>query len=255
MRPGRRTLGVAAKLAANVTAEGVVIHATTLTGLVRPKRSDQFDNIGSVSDRDVDERVRAYLLAGDFGSRRRIPSERDLALELGISRPALREALKTLSDLGVLEVRRGDGAYLAFPDSSDLLHVRERLEPLAAKLAAANLTTEDITGLRGAIAQMETSLDHPSAFAAGDEQVHQILADASGNAVLQRTLEQLSDMARFSRQATVKDPRARAETLADVHELVAHVVAGQGDEAEAAMHRHLQHLAAANSGHDERESR
>jgi GntR family transcriptional repressor for pyruvate dehydrogenase complex len=198
-----------------------------------------------VADRDVDERVRAYLLAGDFGSRRRIPSERDLALELGISRPALREALKTLSDLGVLEVRRGDGAYLALLDSSDLLQVRERLEPLAAKLAATRCTSEDIAGLQRAIAQMQASLDDPTVFAAADEQVHRILAEACGNLVLQRTLEQLSEMARFARRATVRDPRTRAETLVDVERLVERVMAGDADEAAAAMRQHLQHLAAA----------
>lgn len=201
-----------------------------------------------MSDRDVDERVRAYLLAGDFGSRRRIPSERDLALELGISRPALREVLKSLSDLGVIEVRRGDGAYLALLDSSDLLQVRERLEPLAAKLAAGNCTSADIAGLQRALARMGASVDHPSAFAAADEQVHRILADACGNLVLQRTLEQLSEMARFARRNTVRDPRTRAETLVDVQNLVEHVVAGDPDEAEVAMRQHLQHLAAAHLG-------
>lgn len=198
-----------------------------------------------MSDRDVDQRIRAYLLAGDFGSRGRLPSERELAQALGISRPALREALKTLQDLGVIEVRRGDGAYLSSLEFDDLLEVRERLEPLAAQLAAAGRNAEHVHGLRDAVAQMETSLDDPVAFGAANEQVHRILADASGNLVLRRTLEQLGEMARFARRTTVQNPHTRNRTLIDVRELAEHVIAGQPAKAEAAMRRHLRHLATA----------
>ena len=117
---------------------------------------------------DIDQRVRDYLLAGDFGSRGRLPSERDLAHELRISRPALRETLKSLTDLGLIEVRRGDGAYLSSLEFADLLAVRARLEPLAAQLAAARRTGGDIAVLQDAIAQMEHSVDDPAAFAAAD---------------------------------------------------------------------------------------
>ena len=112
------------------------------------------------------EAIKALILAGDLQPGDALPSERDLAVMLGISRPSLREAIRVLSAMNVLEPRHGGGTYvtsldprlLAQPVSfllqvdpaafSHLLEVRQVLEVGAARLAAPRITAETLANLQ-----------------------------------------------------------------------------------------------------------
>jgi DNA-binding FadR family transcriptional regulator len=191
----------------------------------------------------TDERLRALLLEGDFGSSGRLPSEREMAEQLGISRPALREALRRLSELGIVEVRRGAGAFMTTVDLHELADVRLRLEPMAAELAAIHRTDAQLEQLRAAVVRLAETIDDPVAFAATDAHVHGLLATAAGNRVLARTLGTLDELAAYSRATTAGDRGVRRRTLADLRSVVGHVAARRPEQAAAGMRRHVARVA------------
>src|SRR5499427_11121960 len=115
---------------------------------------------------DAIERIRELIVSGEWGPGTRLPREADLAAELGLSRNSLREAVKALSLINVLDVRQGDGTYatslapsllletLSFivdfhRDDSvlEFLEVRRILEPAATALAALRMPAEDMPQL------------------------------------------------------------------------------------------------------------
>ena len=110
-----------------------------------------------------------YLLAGNVSPGTRLPSERQLAEELGVGRSVVREALKSLGLLGLVEVRQGDGTYLRRVESellprviewglllgerrtADLIEARQHLEVVTAQLAAARRDDDDVAALAAAL--------------------------------------------------------------------------------------------------------
>lgn len=197
------------------------------------------------SSTTVDERLRALLLDGDFGRTGRLPSEREMAEELGVSRPALREALRKVVELGLVEVRRGAGAYLTAVDLSELAAVRLQLEPFAAALAAECRGDGDVRALRALVAQLAGAIDDPAAFGAADTRLHARIAEAGGNRVLVRTLARLAELASYSRATTAGDPRLRRRTLEHLTALVDLIAAGDPEGAADRMRRHLADVGAA----------
>src|SRR5258707_31528 len=112
------------------------------------------DASSSVADQLADHIADLRLAPGA-----RLPPERELAAQLGISRPALREATRRLIGLSVLEPRAGSGTYLADFDYGELMLVRLQLEPLAASLAAERATEHEIADLRHLLARL-SRLEH-----------------------------------------------------------------------------------------------
>ena len=151
---------------------------------------------------DAIEKIKAMILDGRLGPGDRLPREADLAEQFGISRSSLREAVKALAMIRILDVRQGDGTYVTslqpevlletmgfiidfHQDSSvlDLFEVRRALEPMAAEKAALLMTPEEAQELVGLVDSVtaETSIDE---LVANDLAFHHRIADASGNAVL-----------------------------------------------------------------------
>jgi DNA-binding FadR family transcriptional regulator len=192
---------------------------------------------------DTDERLRVLLLEGDFGSSGRLPSEREMAEQLRISRPALREALRRLSELGVVEVRPGAGAFMRTVDLHELAAVRLGLEPMAAELAAVHRTDAQLDEMRGAVARLAQTIDDAVTFAATDAHLHRLLATAAGNRVLSRTLATLDELAAYSRATTASDRGFRRRALTDLESVIGHVAARRPDEAAESMRRHLGRVA------------
>jgi GntR family transcriptional regulator, transcriptional repressor for pyruvate dehydrogenase complex len=141
--------------------------------------------------------VDGVLAPGD-----RLPQERELAAELGVSRSALREAIRTLAGLGVLETRRSSGTYvtalqpgdlltgmgmaasvLSAESVTDLAELRRILEPAAAGLAATRATPEDLARLEALHDEMERTSD-PARFAELDAEFHRVVVAAAGNQVV-----------------------------------------------------------------------
>lgn len=155
-------------------------------------------------------KIKAMIVSGELGPGSRLPKEADLAVRLGLSRSSLREAVKALSMIRVLDVRQGDGTYVTSLEPNLLLdalgfvvdfhrddtvleffEVRRILEPAATALAATAMSDQDITELRAVLDELG---DAPSieALVANDLKFHRQIAAGSGNSVLCSLIDGLS---------------------------------------------------------------
>ena len=156
------------------------------------------------------EKIKAMIVTGELGPGDRLPKENDLAGRLGLSRNSLREAVKALSLIRVLDVRQGDGTYVTSLEPHLLLdamsfvvdfhrddrvleffEVRRILEPAATAMAATRMADEAVTGLRTLLDQLD---DSPTveALVVNDLEFHRRIAAGSGNTVLCSLLDGLS---------------------------------------------------------------
>jgi GntR family transcriptional regulator, transcriptional repressor for pyruvate dehydrogenase complex len=148
----------------------------------------------------------------------RLPSERDLASLLRVSRPSVREVLRALAILGIVKSKQGDGTYLSaslqrvlnLPDqvltlqeSLDLVELteaRSAIEPVVTSLAAARATRDDLARIHGQLLEMKRSLEDRQRFLEHDLNFHLSIMQACGNDVLKRmmsvVLEKLFDHSR-----------------------------------------------------------
>ncbi|HEV2784544.1 MAG TPA: FadR/GntR family transcriptional regulator [Actinophytocola sp.] len=156
------------------------------------------------------EKIKAMIVTGELGPGDRLPKENDLAERLGLSRNSLREAVKALSLIRVLDVRQGDGTYVTSLEPNllldamsfvvdfhrddtvlEFLEVRRILEPAATAMAAAAMSDEQIVELRQVLGALD---DAPTieALVANDLEFHRRIALGSGNTVLCSLLDGLS---------------------------------------------------------------
>jgi GntR family transcriptional repressor for pyruvate dehydrogenase complex len=190
------------------------------------------------------ERATAAIIDMIAGSRYwpgdRLPAERQLAEQLSLSRPTLREALGVLSQAGILDQRHGSGTYIVAIAIDEVFAVRLRLEPWAAELAAANRTDEHLQALADLVSELGEEIDDPLAFTAVDRRIHRLIAEAAGNGVLLDHLERLGDLTRLSRAITGPSLDVRRETLDYMREINDAMAASDGRRAAAAMQGHLE---------------
>lgn len=192
----------------------------------------------------VAESVRALLAEEEVAPGDRLPPERELAARLGVSRSSLREGLRRLTDLGIIESRQGSGTYLAPLDLGDLFEVRQRLEPLAARLAAGRRAEEDLARLVDALAEMEGSRDDAQLFGEADVRAHAAIVEASGSLPIRVLFAAIADLLRHSRATTATNAELRATAVTEVTAIVDAIRSGDGDAAESAMRAHLAHVGA-----------
>ena len=155
-------------------------------------------------------KIKNMIVSGELGPGDRLPREADLADRLGISRNSLREAVRALSMIRVLDVRQGDGTYVTSLDPTVLLdalsfvvdfhrddtvlqffEVRRILEPAATALAAQRMADSDIEKLQALLDELgpEPTID---ALVANDLEFHRQIAAGAGNGVLCSLIEGLS---------------------------------------------------------------
>lgn len=155
-------------------------------------------------------KIKDMIITGELAPGDRLPPEKELSERLGLSRNSMREAVKALEVIRVLDVRRGDGTYVTsleprllleamtfvvdlHDDNSilELFAVRRILEPAAAGLAAARITEPDVAALREQIESVDetTSVE---GLIAHDLEFHSAIADLAGNSYLATLIESLS---------------------------------------------------------------
>ncbi|MGI5166834.1 FadR/GntR family transcriptional regulator [Spirillospora sp. CA-253888] len=150
---------------------------------------------GSTVDAVLDQ-LQAEVSGGGWRVGDRIPGELDLAAQLGVSRPAVREAIRALTHVGVLEVRRGDGTYVrssADPrpllnrvgraDLRDVFEVQLAYDVQAARLAARRRTGDDIARLAGLL-EARAAATGAVEFGDADARFHMGVVEATRNPVL-----------------------------------------------------------------------
>lgn len=210
----------------------------------------------------VAEQLARLVAAGEFPVGTRLPAERELAQSLGVSRPVVREAMIALELAGVVEVRMGSGAFVVNAPPPDLLaggfaraladagsgplalvEAREAIEGEAAARAALARSDADLAALAAAIAEMRVC-PGAEAHSDADHGFHILIAEATGNEVLVRIVDQLwremfSPL--FLRMGdTVGLFRGTREETAREHEAILAAIAVRDPHAaRAAMHAHL----------------
>jgi GntR family transcriptional repressor for pyruvate dehydrogenase complex len=163
----------------------------------------------AVTDEAI-EKLKQMIVNGELRPGQRLPREPDLAADLGLSRNSLREAVRALSIIRILDVRQGDGTYVSslasdslvdalsfivefHRDASvlELLEVRRILEPAASALAAVRISEEALAGLASILDQ--STVESPvSELVEADIRFHAAIAAAAGNNVLASLVESLS---------------------------------------------------------------
>lgn len=206
--------------------------------------------------RQIADQLRALIEAGEFAPGSRLPAERDLASQLGVSRPSVREALIALEVEGVIEVRMGSGIYVrpreaaaavAFDGDGPLETIRAR-QLVEGELAAAAASAGGaalIAGLREAVAMMEADIDAGAMPLRGDRLFHLRIAEASENSPLLRVVTELFDERNnplFERLGTHFENEANWRAAVAEHRRVVDAIAtGDPQAARSAMRDHLQH--------------
>jgi DNA-binding FadR family transcriptional regulator len=166
--------------------------------------------------RQIAEQIRALIRAGEFVAGSRLPPERDLAKQLGVSRPSVREALIALEVEGLVEVRIGSGIYVlrsgngpsgehaaspsppsealhATAGPFELLRARYTIESECAALAAKSAKKSQINAIEEALEQMQRELEEEKQPLEGDRMFHLRIAEATGNGALVAVVKMLWD--------------------------------------------------------------
>ena len=211
----------------------------------------------------IKTQIEALILRGILRPGERLPSERDLASQMGVSRPSLREALADLERDGLVETRRGSGAYVAqvlgsafapplvrlFSTHSealfDYLSFRRDLEGLAAERAARHASETDLKVIGAIFAKMEAAHVNraPKEEAALDADFHLAIVEASHNVVMLHMMRSMFDMLRdgvFYNRQTLFNLRTTRSDLLDQHRAIRDaLVARDPATAREAVEKHL----------------
>lgn len=205
----------------------------------------------------VADQIRASVLSKGLKRGARLPSERDLAQELGVSRPSLREALIALEIEGTVEIRGGSGIYLAAdgPRSpevaatlgespSELMQARSMVEGSAIVLAAGRMTDEALTALRGALDEMARAVEAGRDPLDEDKVFHLLIARQTGNSVIAKLVSDLFEERYSPLAARLQDRFGTSGTWSlalEEHQAILDALCQRDPlQAQAAMCRHLE---------------
>jgi GntR family transcriptional repressor for pyruvate dehydrogenase complex len=203
--------------------------------------------------------VRSLIERGEVRRGDRLPAERDLAAQIGVSRPTVRAGLRALAAMGVVQSRHGSGTFI--PDGppslaseplsfqaalhgftrEEMYETRRILEVGAAALAAERATPDQMATLAEEVAGLFASLDDPRVFLVHDISFHRGVATASGNPIVASLVEMVSALYYERRRDTAarasdRDLRDAAEAHRRIYQAIR---AHDAEAARRAMHDHL----------------
>jgi GntR family transcriptional repressor for pyruvate dehydrogenase complex len=206
---------------------------------------------------EITRNLLAYLLSGKFKPGERIPSERKLSEGLGVGRSVVREALKSLTVLGLIDVRQGDGTYLKRTDSdllpqaiewglllgakriTDLVEARHHLEVLMAGLAAERRDEAALVEMRRCVKIMERSHD-ATEFVSADIAFHYAVAAAAGNQSLLQIMKSIRALLQVWISRVMQSPESSGPTWEEHQAVLDAIVRRDASEARLAMERHME---------------
>lgn len=210
---------------------------------------------------EVADRVRVLMLDGAFPPGEPLPSERHLAERFGVSRGSIRDALRTLETIGLLETRHGQGTFphelsvdrLVAPLASvmayrsdlqdELLDVRRMFEPAVARVAALRATEEDLADLQRLLETQRQKVKTGQSAIVEDTAFHAILARSTRNRVVMSIMATLNDLLVASRTQSLRQKGRPARSI-DGHEAVVAALRRRDAEgASQAMYNHIDQIA------------
>ena len=206
---------------------------------------------------NVQRDIRDFIRTEGLHPGDRLPPERRLANQLGVSRTSLRQGLTALRVEGLIEVRQGQGIHLlrsvddvvppipadlleTHPDLAEAGEVRNALEALAAKLAAERRDPSDIEEMVAAIRHMDSEVRSGQPGVIGDRMFHQAVLNAACNQVLTRLLDAVADQAGQIAKASLSRAGQPARSLS-AHRLICEAItARDAEQARQLMDEHLE---------------
>jgi GntR family transcriptional regulator, transcriptional repressor for pyruvate dehydrogenase complex len=213
--------------------------------------------------RAILDQIKESIAGGKLKKGDKLPSERQMSEMLGVSRAAIREAVKSLEMIGLVECVQGGGNYIArnlensmteplsimfMLEGGSILQVqqlRRALEVTSARLAAVSINPDDLACLEDICRQMETR-DSSADQAAADRSFHAVIAAASSNPLLITTQNAASalieNQIRDVRNAMLREKDTLVQVNVQHKEIVAALSAHSPEQAVAAMNRHMDYI-------------
>ncbi len=212
----------------------------------------------------VADRIRSLIREGTFPPLSRLPAERDLAAQLAVSRPSLREALIALEIDGSVEIKMGSGVYVCRPvepspdhvaaatgglgeSPSELMEARAAIEGVVAVMACSRMPAEALAVIRQALNLMRTAVEAGRSPLEQDRAFHLAIATQAGNPVLTRIIGQLFDERHSLLSTRISHKFESRHTwvaaLAEHEAILAALEAAEPLRAETAMRIHIQQSA------------
>ncbi|MFP4635312.1 MAG: FadR/GntR family transcriptional regulator [Nitriliruptoraceae bacterium] len=206
----------------------------------------------------IAERLLSHIVQSELEPGDRLPSERELSARLGVSRTTVRHAIVQLRAEGLLDVRHGGGTFLRPLDPHaeavaavldrrrrlpEVLEARRVLELPIAALAASRRTAEDLAAIDAGLERMRREIAEEEPGLEGDAEFHAAVTAAAHNPTLAELMEHLSGSITETRSESLAQPGRPPRSLEDHMAIAEAVHAGDPEAAEAAMRRHLDHVA------------
>jgi GntR family transcriptional repressor for pyruvate dehydrogenase complex len=209
---------------------------------------------------EITSRVLELIKEKELKPGDKLPPERELAEMMSVSRPSLREALRALAIMNVIEIRQGDGTYvgslepqslvahldfvLSLDDSTfiQLFEARKILEVGIAGLAAKTISDEELIDLQECLDRFAEHTDDPQQLLEADLELHQLIAEAARNPILIRVMASISQLGLASRSRTIAIPGVVEQTIKDHREIVRALEKRDQAAAEQAMLAHLENV-------------
>jgi GntR family transcriptional repressor for pyruvate dehydrogenase complex len=188
----------------------------------------------------------------------KLPSERELAELLQVSRSSIRDAIRSLELVGLVEPRQGTGTIVREVSAetwvnpianalerrkelvAELLDFRKMLEPPLAARAATHASVEEISEMEDILKRQEEKLSQADAAIAEDSEFHYNIALASGNTVVLKVIDTLMDLLRDTRERSLQVEGRSQKSLAGHRRILAAIKRHDAEAAKAAMRRHIE---------------
>ena len=214
-------------------------------------------HIGRLYEKIV-EQIEKRIVDGELNAGDKLPSERELAIQFGVSRTSIREAMKALTLRGLIVVTPGRGTFITDQTSQALRHsmnlmfqvgkmdanrylleLREILEPEIAAMAASRATQENLEAMREAVEAMDRSMDDVSAYVEADLDFHLSLAESAHNPIILSLLDSLIGELREQRFRSANVEGALHRGQPNHKAVLVAIEQGDVEGARHTMHKHM----------------
>jgi len=212
---------------------------------------------------DIVQQVLTLIENGKLKRGDQLPSERELTEAFKVSRTTVREAIRTLESMKLLQCRQGNGTYVlassgealiqplaaalfnAKDDIRDIFYIRKIIEPHVAQLAAENASPLEIEELEMILHKQEACIDRGENIIETDSAFHNLMASATKNRVMERLIVALIDFLKQTRENYLKEDehdKRSIRSLEGHRRVLSAIRSGDGDAARTSMLQHLEDI-------------
>jgi GntR family transcriptional repressor for pyruvate dehydrogenase complex len=212
---------------------------------------------------DIVQQIRTLIEEGKLKRHDQLPPERELSETFRVSRTTVREAIRTLESMKLLQSRQGNGTYVVASseesliqplaaalysekdDIRDIFYIRKIIEPHVAELAAENATPQELEELERILRKQEECIGQGETIIETDSAFHNLMVKATKNRVMERLISALMDLLKQSREKYLmeeeNDERA-VRSLEGHRRVLSAVKMGDGEVARKSMLQHLEDI-------------